>query len=51
MQYIPLIVCLIGLLLFVIPEPPSNSKVTTIGKIMFGAGLVVTLFQIAFGRF
>lgn len=51
MIWIPVIVCVIGLLLFVIPDPPSNAKVTIIGEIMFGVGLLVALLQIAFGKF
>lgn len=42
---VPALVCLIGLLLWVIPGVPP--KLSDAGKIMFAAGLLVTLFVVA----
>lgn len=43
---IPLVVAIIGLLMYVLA---SNTKVSEIGRIMFWTGLLVTLF-VAAGR-
>lgn len=42
--YFPLIVALIGLLMYMLT---TNSKVTEVGRLMFGSGLLVTLFAVA----
>jgi hypothetical protein len=42
--YFPLIVALIGLLMFFVSP---NTKVMETGKIMFWTGLLVTLFTVA----
>lgn len=39
---IPLVVALVGLLMYVIPQ--SNTKVTEIGRILFFCGVLVTLW-------
>lgn len=39
--YIPLLVCIIGLLIFMLST--KNPKVTKVGEIMFWTGLLVTL--------
>jgi len=42
--WIPLIVCLVGLLIAVLSD---NGKVVEIGKAMFWTGLLVTLFVLS----
>lgn len=42
--YLPLIVCIIGVLLYALA---TNVKVSAIGKDMFWTGLLVTLFSTA----
>lgn len=44
MGYIPLIVCLIGLVVYFIA---TNPKVNHIGDVMFWTGLLVSLFSVA----
>jgi hypothetical protein len=55
-EYAALVVCLVGLLLWVVaywsPEPKSrfNTLLVEFGKIMFEVGLFVTLLAVAFTR-
>jgi hypothetical protein len=43
---LPLLVCLIGLVMFIIADnPPGHSNVKEIGRIMFFCGLLVLLFK------
>jgi RsiW-degrading membrane proteinase PrsW (M82 family) len=44
---VPLIVCLIGLVIyFVCSKPTSNPELKEVAKIMFAAGLLVSLFLV-----
>lgn len=42
--YFPLIIALIGLLMYMLT---TNAKVTEVGRLMFASGLLVTLFTMA----
>lgn len=41
---VPLLVCLLGLLTYALA---ANGKVAELGRLAFGAGLLVTLFSVA----
>lgn len=42
---LPILVCIIGLLLYVLPL--TNPKVTEVGRLAFFAGLLITLLDFA----
>jgi len=44
-QYLSLIVCLIGLVVYLITNP-QRPKVSEVGKIMFGVGLLIFLYYV-----
>lgn len=42
--YLPLLVCIIGLVIYALT---TNAKASELGRIMFAFGLLVSLFQVA----
>ena len=47
---IALLVCIVGLLLFLLLNAPEMSKLAEAGKIMFGVGLFIVLWPVASER-
>ena len=44
--WLPFVVCVLGLILFLLCNKPEQGKVSKVGEIMFWVGLLVTLAQL-----
>jgi len=48
--YIPLVVCLVGLLIYLLANPQTNPKGLHVGEVMFYLGLAAFLLQCVLGH-
>ena len=44
--WLPFVICVFGLILFLLCNKPEQGKISKVGEIMFWVGLLVTLAQL-----